>query len=153
MKVVVGGTFDILHEGHKSLLLAAFKTAGKKGVVFIGLTTDEFVKKQRHISSFNQRKQTLQQFFTKKRITTPFVIQPIQDKYGPTIEGDFDAIIISPETRQTAEEINHLRRQKGKKPLSIIQIPYVLAEDSQPISSTRIRNHEIDTEGRLLPGD
>ena len=66
---------------------------------------------------------------------------------------DFDCIIISPETRPTAEEINNIRKQKGKKPLQIIQIPFVLADDNVPISSTRIRNKEINKDGSILTRD
>ena len=78
------------------------------------------------------------------------VLTPIQDKYGPSVEEKFDAIVVSPETKPTAEEINEKRRQRGKKPLQIIVVPYVLAKDGHPINSTRIRNGEIDEHGTLL---
>ena len=77
-------------------------------------------------------------------------IQAIYDKYGPTLEGDFDAIIVSPETVETANEINKKRRNNGLNPLKIVKIPYVMAEDNKPISSTRILNKEIDKEGRMI---
>ena len=55
-----------------------------------------------------------------------------------------------PVARVTAEEINEKRIQNMKKPLEIIQIPFILAKDGFPISSTRIANKEIDTEGNVL---
>jgi len=153
MRVIVGGTFDILHKGHKQLLRTAFQTAGSQGFVYIGITTGKLAEKKMHVSSFEQRKTNLIQYLRKEKGKNQFVIEPIQDKYGPAIHGDFDAIVVSPETRPTAEEINLHRRQNSRKPLQIIEIPFVLADDSLPISSTRIRRKEIDSEGRILPRD
>ncbi|RLF40505.1 MAG: phosphopantetheine adenylyltransferase, partial [Thermoplasmata archaeon] len=40
MKVCVGGTFDILHEGHIALFERAFETGGE---VVVGLSSDSLV--------------------------------------------------------------------------------------------------------------
>src|SRR5206468_5728754 len=45
MRVVLGGTFDILHKGHEALLRAAFE--GRPEQVLIGLTTDRFARESR----------------------------------------------------------------------------------------------------------
>jgi inosine/xanthosine triphosphatase len=42
-----------------------------------------------------------------------------------------------------------MRLRNGLRPLRIIVVPYVLAEDYRPISSTRVLQGEIDAEGRL----
>jgi inosine/xanthosine triphosphatase len=60
-----------------------------------------------------------------------------------------DALIASEETRETAREINRIREESGLTPLEIHLVPLVMAEDSCPISSTRIRNGEIDSDGKL----
>lgn len=150
MKVCIGGTFNILHKGHKSIIDKAFEIAGRNGSVFIGLVTGKLVESKKSIKSLELRKKNLEGYLTKKGFFNQASIKPIADKYGSSIEEDFDAIVVSPETIKTAEEINNKRVQKGKKPLKIIQVPFVLAMDGKPISSTRIMNKEIDENGDIL---
>jgi len=153
MRVCIGGTFDLFHRGHKLLIDRAYEIAGKKGFVFIGVTTGEIAQRKGDVSSFEKRKKVLEAYLSDKKLISQCMIKPIQDRYGPSVTDDFDAIVVSPETRSTAEEINSIRKQHGKKPLKIIQIPFVVADDGIPISSSRIRNNEIDTEGNVLQRD
>ena len=149
MRVCIGGTFDILHKGHKLLIDKAFKIAGKQGSVFIGITTGKIIKEKKDIKPFEKRKKTIMQYLSKKKLADRATIKPIKDKYGPSLEGEFDAIVVSPETTKTAEEINRIRRQNGRKSLEIIQIPFVLADNGIPISSLKIKKSEIDENGRI----
>jgi cytidyltransferase-like protein len=150
MRVCIGGSFNPLHKGHKVLLKKAVQLAGKDGSVFIGLTSDEKAKKKGTHTPFEKRKETLKRFLSKENTRVGITIQPLFDSYGPTITGDFDAIVVSKETQPTAKEINKKRKQLGKKQLQIIVIPFVLADDNKPISSTRIRQKEIDENGKVL---
>ena len=152
-RVCIGGTFDRLHKGHKALIDKAFEIAGENGWVFIGITKGEIANKKKDVLPFNKRIQDVKKYLKEKGFYSQSEIQPIYNKYGPSIEEDFDAIIVSPETEKVAQEINRIRRKKGKKPLEIINIPFVLAEDGSPVSSTRIRKKEINQEGHLLEKD
>lgn len=153
MKVCLGGTFNYFHKGHKFLIQKAIEVAGKDGSVFIGLTTKNLIKNKKGLKPFDYRKKNLKRYFLNKGYLDFTTIKPIKDKYGPTLDEDFDAIVVSPETIKTAEEINQRRENKGKKPLKIVQIPFVLAKDGKPISSTRIINKEIDENGNLISKD
>jgi len=150
MRVCIGGTFDGLHKGHTSLIDRALQIAGEQGSVFIGITKGEMINVKKDVKPFEQRKQTILDYLYKKKSTAPVEIKPITDKYGPSVDGEFDAIVVSPETVKTAEEINGRRKKFGKKPLKIIQIPFVLAENGSPISSSRIKNNEINADGNLI---
>ncbi|MCD6330700.1 MAG: pantetheine-phosphate adenylyltransferase [Thermoplasmata archaeon] len=149
MKVCLGGTFDILHEGHKLLLKKACRT-GKE--VFIGLATDELVAKLgKKAKSYEERKKELEEFIEKQGWKDKVRILPLKDVYGTAIEEDFDAIIVSPETEKRAKEINEIRRKKGLKELKIIKVPFVIADDGIAIATRRIKNGEIDGKHRLKP--
>jgi pantetheine-phosphate adenylyltransferase len=150
MNVCLGGTFYPLHKGHETLLRKAFQIAGPQGSVFIGVTSDSMVKKKKEIASFERRKQSIEQFLVKENLIKQAIIQSLSDKFGPTLNGDFDAIVVSPETQPTAEEINRQRKYLRKKPLQIIVIPFVLSQDGKPISSSRIRRKEINENGTMM---
>ena len=146
-KVVIGGTFNILHSGHKALISKAFEI----GETTIGLTSDVLARqiKKTEIENFQHRKKELEDFIIAEFSKKPKIVK-IEDRFGFALEQDFDYIVVSPETCKTAELINAKRRENNKKPIKIIKIKFVLAEDGKPISATRILNKEIDRQGRRL---
>jgi pantetheine-phosphate adenylyltransferase len=151
MKVMVGGTFDPLHDGHKRLLTRSFELAGPDGHVVIGLTSDLFASRKNHpIRPFASRKLDLERYILSHDYSTKWAIEPLDDRYGSAIDADFDALIVSEETLPVAVEINKLRRGQRKRKVDIHQISCVLADDGHWISSTRIYRGEIDTHGHLL---
>jgi len=147
--VVAAGTFDRFHKGHELFLETAFKS-GKK--VFIGLTTPEMLHKktkQNSIWKYEKRKKVVEGFV--KKFKKECIVSPIEDPFKPATEmKDFDAIVATEETKENCEKINRIRENKGLKPLKIILAPYAYADDGRVISSSRIRNGEIDREGRVL---
>lgn len=149
MKICIGGTFDILHKGHKKLLEEAFKKAGCNGFVYIGLTKQK-IQNNKKIREYKEREKDLIKFLKKHNWVSKSEIIPISSRYGLAVDEEYDAIVVSPETYGVAKEINEKRIQKGKKPLEVIKIPFVLAEDGKPISTSRIKNKEINENGELL---
>ncbi|MEM2341918.1 MAG: phosphopantetheine adenylyltransferase [Candidatus Bathyarchaeia archaeon] len=149
--VAIGGTFDELHKGHKTLLKTAFAYGEN---VWIGLCTDEFAKKLRknhEIAPYEERVNELKRFLNDLGASNRAKIIPLSDSYGPAaISTEIDAIVVSKETEPRAREINVLRVRNGLKPLEIIVIDMVPAEDQIPISTTRIRRGEIDREGKII---
>jgi pantetheine-phosphate adenylyltransferase len=150
-KVAVGGTFDKLHRGHKALLSKAFEIGEK---VVIGLSSDEFASKMgkpHKTASYAKRLKELETFLEKNCLAKRAKIVPLNDPYGLTISGkDLDALVVSKETESITDKINKIRIEAGLPPLKIISISMVPAENSNPISTTRIRSGEIDRNGHLL---
>ena len=149
-KVAVGGTFDVLHRGHRILLLKAFEIGER---VLIGLCSDEFVKKlgkPHTTASYQERLEDLRIFLDNLGVTERSEVIPLNDPFGPTVSDKcIQAVVVSDETRSTANQINDQRTKKGLNPLAIVTINMVPSEDCSPISTTRIRRGEIDREGRL----
>lgn len=152
--IAIGGTFDVIHKGHRELLRIAFELGDK---VLIGLTTDAFIKsmgKTHEVKPYVDRLEDLKKLLGDMKVASRAVIIPIEDPYGPAVsDPTIEAIVVSDETYNRALEINRLREAKCLKALKVLKIPMVLAENGKPISSTRIRLGEIDENGRLLRKD
>ena len=146
-KVCLGGTFDRIHIGHEKLLKIAFEVGDE---VIIGLTSDTKAKKGRgneKLSSFKNRYTNLETFLIKK-FDNNFSIVKLNDDWGPgALDEDLDAIIVSEETEKVASELNKKRALEGLNPLDIVTVSLILDKKGEKISSTRIRNSEIDREG------
>ena len=139
-KIVVGGTFDRLHNGHRYLLSTA-EHYGKK--LIIGLCSDEMVKKRKKdwqkIQSYVQRKKTIKNYLKKIRLSHN--IAKLENDSGPAAESiDIEAILLTEDTLKNGLEINKIRRKKGLKELDYIVLPYFLDCHNKKISSRNRRN-------------
>ena len=144
----MGGTFDPFHIGHEALIQKAVDVGQE---VLIGLTTDKRAKQGRQnyrISSYVDRKSVLDSWLQSQALHDRVEIVPLEDNWGPAALGEtFDAIIVSKETENMANELNQARKESGIMPLKVIVVPMVAAYDGDRISSSRIRSGEIDYRG------
>ena len=151
--VAVGGTFDIVHKGHLTLLSNAFGISDK---VIIGLTSDELAKKKGKlpINNYEKRCENLIRIILKEFPNVSFHISKLDNDFGPAVlEKGVEALVVSDETSNQGNILNELRKKKKLPPVKIITVPMFLAKDGNRISTTRIKNSEIDVDGNLLSID
>lgn len=149
MRVAMGGTFDILHDGHKALLDAAFAPRPER--VLIGLTTDRFARESRsEVHPYAVRERALRRHL-QARGRKAFTIEPIDDAFGPADDRpDLDVLVVSAERAHVGKALNDARAEKGLRALEVRAVPMVVAQDGLPIQARRIRAGTIDARGRRL---
>jgi len=146
----MGGTFDIVHIGHLSLIEKAASISEK---IIIGLTSDSLATKsgKKLRNNYETRLENLKKILTEKFSDSLFEIAMLDDDFGPAvIKGEVDALVVSEETSKKGDILNAKRNDLGLPLVEIIIVPMKLASDGERISSTRIRNAEIDDSGNVI---
>lgn len=163
---ILGGTFTPIHNGHRALLHKAFQTASHdgegEGHVIVGLTATELATQTRNdpahadqLGAFDERYRNLDAELARlsDAYTASYEIIRLEDAQGPAAtRHDVDALVVSPEAKaqRRANEINAKRVRDGLPRLEIHTAPFIVDEGGTRISSTRIRDGEIDEHGRIL---
>ncbi len=149
-KVALGGTFDHFHKGHMKLIRRAFEISN---YVIIGVTTDELASKlgKVDLEPYEKRKEKVEKFVKEEFSNSKFEVLPLDDPFGPILEDEsIWGLVVSPETLHRGYEAALHREKSGLPPLDLFIVPFELAEDGLPISSTRIRKGEIDPHGKTF---
>jgi cytidyltransferase-like protein len=149
-RVALGGTFEVIHKGHRTLLAKAFALGDQ---VLIGLTSDSLanMSRGRRVAPYQQREWALRSFLDRIYPGMDYEIERIDDEFGPAAHlPDLEVLVVSENTHPTGVRLNDERERRGLPPLRLVTIPHVMADDGRPISSTRILNGECDADGRIL---
>lgn len=147
---VLGGTFDHLHIGHEALLTTAFQVGDE---VAIGLTTDRFVSRSpkptvARVQPYSVRRSALARWIRRNFPHRKWRVVPLEDSFGRSVGPDVDALVVSRETLSGGRAVNRERRRRGRRPIPLVVVPIVLAEDLEPVSSRRVRSGAIGEDGR-----
>ena len=147
--VAMGGTFDIIHDGHMALLNKSFSISSK---VIIGLSSDQLAanRGKNLVNDYSKRLSSLKSIIDKNFSNSSYEISKLENDFGPAIiEGSVKALVVSKETSSKGAHLNEMRAERNLPPVEIVVVPMVLAKDGKAISSTRIKNSEIDSNGNL----
>lgn len=148
-RVALGGTFDRFHVGHEALLGTAFQLGRS---VAIGLTSRRFLKDhpkpaREAIAPEAVRRRVLARWLARRYPTKRWTVVPLHDRFGRSVEVGIDALVVSADTAEGGRAVNRERRRRGLRPVPLVVVPLVLADDLEPVSSRRIRAGEIDRWG------
>ncbi len=148
-RLIVGGTWDRFHAGHRYILLTAFEHGE---TVDIGVTTDDFARQHRArdaIDPYDTRRDRVAQFLDAFGLGDRATLMQIDDIYGNAVE-EGDALLCTPDTLDNAKAVNERRLDDGRTPLDLAVIDRLTGQDGEPITATRIRDGAIDGNGRTL---
>eukprot|EP00944_MAST-04C_sp_MAST-4C-sp1_P005207 g5207.t1 len=139
-KVVLGGTFDYLHNGHKRLLTMTAMICTKE--ITIGVTSDLMLKSKKFaekIQPLSTRKGKVREFLRAIKPSLKVNIETIDDAFGPSIRlPDLEAITGSMETLSGCLAVNKIRKERGLKELKIV---ITSRAQSFTLSSTFLRRY------------
>lgn len=152
--VVLGGTFDRLHNGHKILLSeAVLRCTGKLtvGVTDINMISGKLLWEL--IQPCNQRISNVKAFLEDIDSSITYNIVPITDMYGPTKEdSSLEMLVVSEETKRGGHKINELRLQKNLNALDIYVVELAADECRNEYEEAKISssNHRVRLLGTRL---
>jgi len=140
-RVAVGGTFSLLHAGHRHLLRVALSMASESLVV--GVSSDEFVKtlgKKHEVEPYEVRALRVLRYCLRKAGSGQHVtVVPLDDPAGPVSEDPhIEALVATEETLPNAVKVIGERARKGLPPVTLVVVEPLLDSSGVPLSATRI---------------
>ncbi len=150
--VIVGGSWDHFHAGHRYLLMAAFEHGRQ---VDIGVTTDRMLADLEkdtagRLEDIETRKQHVELFLDTFGLLERAEVLEIDDFRGNAVDADRGVLLCTEETLENAKNVNAERLERQKTPLNIAVLDRITGEDGSDISSSRIRAGDIDKDGFIL---
>lgn len=142
---LVGGTFEFFHIGHQKLIETGLSHCDN---IEIWVISDEIAQqKDPRISSWKERCDYIQSNLLLED-NSRVSFHKLVDEYGvATYHDKASMIFCTSETMSNCISINRIRVESNLDELSIIEVPHVYSKDGSIISSSRIRDGDIDPEG------
>jgi len=155
LSVVLGGTFDHIHAGHKIILSEAILLAKQK--LLIGVTSKDMLKKKtlkELIKPFEERKTQLVDFienvsqFTSKSHQNNKLLEVVEinDPIGPAgTDKDLNCIVVSKETEKGGFYVNEARKKLKLQPLIVHTIGQGLLVKKDVMSDKILKESKVSS--------
>jgi len=140
--VIIGGTFNEIHQGHKDYIKMAFEYGDK---VNIFLSSDSYAKicKSYPVDPYQVRKQRLEKYLHEINGKDRYFIHELNSEHSLIqfcLKNEIDMAIIISEYYSLFERINRNREYLGKSPILLLVKQRTKTFEGFDINSTLLKN-------------